>query len=388
MEKIGIWVQDILSWMGLSGSMMMIVAHILMVLIAVAAAWLSYSVCRRVLIPVVRKLTMKTEVSWDEVLLNEQVLKSACQIVPAIVIWDVLPMVFNQFPLVQTLLERATAIYITVMATRTVIVFINSFKALEGERRTSTQQYFHSFCGVLKIVMMFIAGIVVVSIVLNKSPMTLFAGLGATSAILMLVFKDTIEGLVAGIRLTSNEMVHKGDWITVDSANADGIVEEMSLTTVKIRNFNNTISTVSPQTLINGSFKNWIGMQESEGRRVTRKLYFDYRSIRLADEEMKKHLTTKKYCDKEELEGDHVNLTLYRAYIDKALAKRPEVNSDMMLMVREFEPTPNGLPVEFYFFLKSKEWKTYEMQAAEIMEWAIAVAPEFGLKVYQNLTEK
>ena len=274
------------------------------------------------------------------------------------------------------------------MATRTVIVFINSFKALEGERRTSTQQYFHSFCGVLKIVMMFIAGIVVVSIVLNKSPMTLFAGLGATSAILMLVFKDTIEGLVAGIRLTSNEMVHKGDWITVDSANADGIVEEMSLTTVKIRNFNNTISTVSPQTLINGSFKNWIGMQESEGRRVTRRLYFDYRSIRLADEEMKKHLTTKKYCDKEELEGDHVNLTLYRAYIDKALAKRPEVNSDMMLMVREFEPTPNGLPVEFYFFLKSKEWKTYEMQAAEIMEWAIAVAPEFGLKVYQNLTEK
>ncbi|MBQ5981321.1 MAG: mechanosensitive ion channel [Prevotella sp.] len=388
MEKIGIWVQDILSWMGLSGSMMMIVAHILMVLIAVAAAWLSYSVCRRVLIPLVRKLTMKTEVSWDEVLLNEQVLKSACQIVPAIVIWDVLPMVFNQFPLVQTLLERATAIYITVMATRTVIVFINSFKALEGERRTSTQQYFHSFCGVLKIVMMFIAGIVVVSIVLNKSPMTLFAGLGATSAILMLVFKDTIEGLVAGIRLTSNEMVHKGDWITVDSANADGIVEEMSLTTVKIRNFNNTISTVSPQTLINGSFKNWIGMQESEGRRVTRRLYFDYRSIRLADEEMKKHLTTKKYCDKEELEGDHVNLTLYRAYIDKALAKRPEVNSDMMLMVREFEPTPNGLPVEFYFFLKSKEWKTYEMQAAEIMEWAIAVAPEFGLKVYQNLTEK
>lgn len=388
MEKIGIWVQDILTWMGLSGSMMMIVAHILMVLIALAAAWLSYSVCRRVLIPVVRKLTMKTEVSWDEVLLNEQVLKSACQIVPAIVIWDVLPMVFNQFPLVQTLLERATAIYITVMATRTVIVFINSFKALEGERRTSTQQYFHSFCGVLKIVMMFIAGIVVVSIVLNKSPMTLFAGLGATSAILMLVFKDTIEGLVAGIRLTSNEMVHKGDWITVDSANADGIVEEMSLTTVKIRNFNNTISTVSPQTLINGSFKNWIGMQESEGRRVTRRLYFDYRSIRLADEEMKKHLTTKKYCDKEELEGDHVNLTLYRAYIDKALAKRPEVNSDMMLMVREFEPTPNGLPVEFYFFLKSKEWKTYEMQAAEIMEWAIAVAPEFGLKVYQNLTEK
>lgn len=388
MNKIEVLVEDALSWMGVSGNMMNITTHIMMVIIAIILAWLSYSLCRRILIPIVKKLTSKTEVEWDDILLNEKVLKSACQIVPAIVIWDVLPMVFDQFPFVQELLERATAIYITVMATRTAIVFINSFKELEGERRTSTQQYFHSFCGVLKIVMMFIAGIVVVSIVINKNPMTLFAGLGATSAILMLVFKDTIEGLVAGIRLTSNEMLHKGDWITVDSANADGIVEEMSLTTVKIRNFNNTISSVSPQTLVNGSFKNWIGMQESDGRRVTRRLYFDYRSIRMADDELKKALLEKKYFNKGELEGDHVNLTLYRAYIDKALSKRPEVNSDMLLMVREFEPTPNGLPVEIYFFLKSKEWKTYEMQAAQIMEWAIAIAPTFGLKVYQHLTEK
>lgn len=388
MNKIEVLVEDALSWMGVSGNMMNITTHIMMVIIAIILAWLSYSLCRRILIPIVKKLTSKTEVEWDDILLNEKVLKSACQIVPAIVIWDVLPMVFDQFPFVQELLERATAIYITVMATRTAIVFINSFKELEGERRTSTQQYFHSFCGVLKIVMMFIAGIVVVSIVINKNPMTLFAGLGATSAILMLVFKDTIEGLVAGIRLTSNEMLHKGDWITVDSANADGIVEEMSLTTVKIRNFNNTISSVSPQTLVNGSFKNWIGMQESDGRRVTRRLYFDYRSIRMADDELKKALLEKKYFNKGELEGDHVNLTLYRAYIDKALSKRPEVNSDMLLMVREFEPTPNGLPVEIYFFLKSKEWKTYEMQAAQIMEWAIAIAPAFGLKVYQHLTEK
>ena len=386
MDKIKILVEESLSWMGISGHMMSITTHVMMVLVAILIAWLSYSVCRRILIPLVRKLTSKTEVEWDDILLNEKVLKSACQIVPAIVIWDVLPMVFNQFPLVQELLERATAIYITVMATRTAIVFINSFKDLEGERRTSTQQYFHSFCGVLKIVMMFIAAIVVVSIILDKNPMTLFAGLGATSAILMLVFKETIEGFVAGIRLTSNEMLHKGDWITVPSADADGIVEEMSLTTVKIRNFNNTISSVSPQTLVNGSFKNWIGMQESDGRRVSRRVFFDYRSIRMADDDLKQRLLAKKYFTKGELEGEHINLTLYRAYVDKALSMRPEVNNEMLIMVREFEPTPSGLPVEFYFFLKSKEWKTYEMQAAEIMEWVIAIAPEFNLKVYQHLT--
>lgn len=388
MNKIAVWVEQGLTWLGMSGSIMSIVSHIIMVLVAIIASWLSYSICRRIIIPIVRRLTMKTEVSWDEVLLNDKVLKSACQIVPAVVIWDVLPMVFDEFPFVQMLLERATAIYITIMATRTAIVFINSFKDLEGERRTSTQQYFHSFCGVLKIVMMFIAAIIVISIIINKNPMTLFAGLGATSAILMLVFKDTIEGLVAGIRLTSNEMLHKGDWITVASADADGIVEEMSLTTVKIRNFNNTISSVSPQTLVSGSFKNWIGMQESDGRRVTRRLFFDYRSIHLADESLKKHLLENSFFTKGELNGDHVNLTLYRAYMDKALSKRDEINPEMLLMIREFEPTPDGLPVEFYFFLKSKEWKTYEMQAAEIMEWAIAVAPEFGLKVYQRLTEK
>ena len=193
MNKIAVWVEQGLTWLGMSGSIMSIVSHIIMVLVAIIAAWLSYSICRRIIIPVVRRLTMKTEVSWDEILLNEDVLKSACQIVPAVVIWDVLPMVFDEFPFVQMLLERATAIYITVMATRTAIVFINSFKDLEGERRTSTQQYFHSFCGVLKIVMMFIAAIIVIAIVINKNPMTLFAGLGATSAILMLVFKDTIE---------------------------------------------------------------------------------------------------------------------------------------------------------------------------------------------------
>ena len=160
MNKIAVWVEQGLTWLGMSGSIMSIVSHIIMVLVAIIAAWLSYSICRRIIIPIVRRLTMKTEVSWDEILLNEDVLKSACQIVPAVVIWDVLPMVFDEFPFVQMLLERATAIYITVMATRTAIVFINSFKDLEGERRTSTQQYFHSFCGVLKIVMMFIAAII------------------------------------------------------------------------------------------------------------------------------------------------------------------------------------------------------------------------------------
>lgn len=235
MENIKIFVEQILELSGLTGNAVPVVRHILLVITAVILAWLAALFCRKLIVPLILKITNKIEVKWAQVLFNRKVLISACNIVPAIVVWQLLPMVFYQYPVVREVLARLTAIYITIMTVRTIVVFIDSFKKLEDERRSSMQQYFHSFCGVLKIILMFLAAIAVVSIIINKSPATLIAGLGATSAILMLVFKDTIEGLAAGIRLTSNEMLHKGDWITVEKAGADGTVEEMTLTTVKIR---------------------------------------------------------------------------------------------------------------------------------------------------------
>ena len=282
-------------------------------------------------------------------------------------------------------------------------------------RRSSAQQYFHTFCGVLRVLMLFVAGVVVVAILLGKSPMTLFAGLGATSAVLMLVFKDTILGLAAGVRLTSNDMLHKGDWITVKSVDANGIVEDMSLTTVKVRNFDNTIVTISPATLVNGSFQNWIGMQKSGGRRVKRIVYFDFRSIRLVDETLKqtllaKHFATEdsfklkeslqKAIEKDIQEGKDIedlknpaalaptNLQLYRRFMEKYLRQRPEVNTELTLMVRHMEATQCGLPIEFYFFIKDKVWVNYEHILADIMEHAYALANEFGLKIYEQYPEQ
>jgi miniconductance mechanosensitive channel len=299
-----------------------------------------------------------------------------------------LPMVFYQFHVVRMILTRLTAIYITVMSVRTAVVFINSFKELDSSRRSSTQQYFHTFCGVLKIIMIFIATVIVIAIVLGKSPLTLFAGLGATSAILMLVFKDTISGLVAGIRLTSNDMLHKGDWITVQGTEANGVVEEISLTTVKVRNFDNTIVTISPQKLVEGSFQNWIGMQQSEGRRVNRVVYFDFRSVRFIDSEMRKNILEHRFFTEKEMEGEQINIALYRRYIEKYLMKRDEVNENLTFMVRQKEATQCGLPIEFYFFLKDKEWKTYEHNLANIMEWIYALASDFGLTIYQQYPEQ
>ena len=424
---------------GVTDGAVPVVRHILLTITAILLAMLSDLLCRRLLVPIIMKVTDKTEVTWDDVLFNKKVLTSACHIVPAVVIWSLMPLVYLEYPIFKEILERATGIYIVVMSVRTALVFIGSFKGLESseERRSSAQQYFHTFCGVLRILMLFVAGVVVVAILLGKNPLTLFAGLGATSAVLMLVFKDTILGLAAGVRLTSNDMLHKGDWITVKSVDANGIVEEMSLTTVKVRNFDNTIVTISPATLVNGSFQNWIGMQKSGGRRVQRKVYFDFRSIRLVDEELKarlleKHFATEdsfkpkeslqKMLAKAEVGNEHqtemekdqnaglgnarqhehqvladlrnpaalapTNLQLYRKYMEKYLRERPEVNTEMTLMVRQLEATQCGLPMEFYFFVKDKIWVNYEHILAEIMEHAYALSAEFGLKIYQQYPEQ
>ena len=371
MENIKIWVENLISMMGVTGSMVSVTRHILLVLVAILLAALAGLLCRKIIVPLVLKLTAKTEVKWDDVLFNRNVLVSACHIVPAIVIWQLLPLVFFQFPVVKELLTRITAISIVVMSVKTVLVFISAIKDLEGEQRSNKQQYLYSFIGVLRLLMIFVAAIIVVSIIIDKDPMKLFAGLGATSAILMLVFQDTIKGLVAGIRLTSNDMLHRGDWITVPGTDVNGIVKNISLTTVKVQNFDNTIITVSPKMLVNGSFQNWIGMQQSSGRRVQRKVYFDVRSIAFTDS---KHTET--------------NIGRFRKDVEEYLRQRKDVNADMLIMVRQIEATQCGIPMEFYFFLKQKEWKQYEMHLAEIMEHIYALAPTYGLKIYEQYPEQ
>ena len=389
MESIKIYVEDLLSLTGLTGTIIPVLRHIAMVVVAVLLAWLSDWLCRRLLVPLVMKLTAKTEFDWDDQLFNRKVLVSACHIVPAIVIWQLLPWVFYQYPIVFDILKRLTAIYITVMATRTVVCFINAFQGYESEgRRSNMQQYARSFSSVVKIILMFVAGIVVIAIILNKNPLTLFAGLGALSAVLLLVFQDTITGLVAGIHLTSNDMLRKGDWITVEKAGVNGNVEDMTLTTVKVRNFDNTIVTISPKTLINDSFQNWKGMQESDGRRVRRCVSYDVHSVRIIDDAMRQHLIDKGFFKESELEGREVNLTLFRRYMERYITGRDDVNEQMTYFVTEDEAGPNGIPVGFYFFLKQKKWEDYEHHMSDIMDIIYATSNEFGLSVHQYFPSK
>lgn len=369
------------------GDLLATVTLLVMCAVAAVMAWLAYMLCLKVAAPLTVRVTRRTDVVWDDYLLNPQVLRSACHVVPPVVLWKLLPPLFAAHPIVQSLVLRATAIYITIAAMRLAVTFIGSLKLFDSDNdtRTAAQQYFHSFCGVLKIVVLFLGVVVIISIVIDRSPLRLLAGLGATSAVLMLVFKDSITGLVAGIRLTSNRMVRKGDWITVDKAGANGIVEDITLSTVKVRNFDQTIVTLPPQKLIEDSFQNWQGMRDGEGRRVRRTLYIDFRSIAVASGELKRSIAGRGLLREEEMRGDVVNLTLFRRYVERWLSRRDDVLPGMTFFVRQLEPTATGLPVEVYFFLKQKEWKPYEHHLAEIMERVYALVPEFGLRIYQRL---
>lgn len=384
MEIIITFIENLLLSLGLEGTTVAIVRYVLMIVVAFLLAGLSGYICRKFIVPLISKLTSKTNIEWDDILFDRTVLYTACNIVPAVVIWELLPKVFFQYPLAEDILLRLTAIYIAINATRLVLQIVDRLRFLRKQEGNASSQYLRSFLGVLKIIVVFIAAIIVVSILFKKNPMTLLAGLGATSAILMLVFKDTIEGLVAGIRLTSNEMVHVGDWITVPGTPVDGNVVDITLTTVKVQQFDNTYTTVSPLTLVNGSFKNWKGMQDSGMRQVVKKIYFDVRSIRLLNDETRQNLTNKNMVALKEMEGEVVNIGLFRHYIETYLRKRDDVNKSATLMVRQLEATQNGLPIELYFFLNTTEWVNYEQKTSDILEHIYAYANEFGLQVYEG----
>lgn len=376
MEKIKTMIESLIGWMGLPGDYVPAVRYAILVVLAFILAWLAGWLCRTFVVPVLLKISSKTEAKWDDVIFSRRVLLSACHIIPAIVIWLLLPLVFFEYPKVEDIVGRLTAIYFTIMAVRTVIVFIDSFKQLESGPRSSKQQYLYSICGVMKILMIFISVIVVVAIIINKNPATLFAGLGAASAILMLAFQDTIKGLVAGIRLTSNDMLHIGDWITVPSAGANGKVEEIALTMVKVRNFDNTVVTLSPQSLVDGSFQNWQGMMENEGRKQVRRVYYDYSSIVTENPE------TPESPDKRPLAT--TNITRFRHDIEQWLSQHPKTIDSRPCLVKQAEtPQATGCCLEFIFWLKAQDAITYEHDTSDIMEYIYAAGAEYGLKIFQ-----
>jgi miniconductance mechanosensitive channel len=341
--------------------------------------------CCRLIIPAIRKVTSKTNFEWDDIVLNDAMLKDMSRLVPPILLVILLPIIFVEDSLVLDFVLRVTYIYLVAVVAKLICTFLSSLYDLSLHHERLKNHSLQSVYQMLKVLIICVALIIVVSILINKNPGYILTALGASAAVLMLVFKDMIVGLVAGVQLSVNDMLRPGDWIAMPKYGADGDVIEVSLTTVKVQNWDKTITTIPPYALVSDSFQNWRGMQESGGRRVKRAVYIDMRSIQFCTDEQMKEFEVKGLLDGvERVDGFPVNLHIFRNYLEKYLHNHPRVNQGMTIMVRQLQPTAQGLPLELYFFSDGTAWIPYEQLQAEVFEHVFAMLPTFGLRIFQS----
>lgn len=383
-------------------------AHVIVAVLVLLLSLVAYFVTRRVLLAALRRAIKHTKNTWDNVFLERKVFDRLSHVAPAIVIKLLAPLVLEGYERSAQLVDSATSVYIVVVALLVVDAFLNALLDIYRTFEISRRVPIKGFIQVLKIVIAFVGGVVVLSIAFQQTPVVLFSGLGAFAAVLMLVFKDPILGFVAGVQLIANKMVARGDWIEIPQYNADGDVLEVTLTTIKVQNWDKTISYVPTQALVAGTFKNWRGMSESGGRRIKRALYLDMSTIKLCDEAMLEKFAKIQYIadyidkKKAELEAYNAhhdvdpsirvngrrmtNVGTFRAYVLCYLKHHPLIHQQMTLMVRQLAPGPQGLPIEIYAFSKDTVWAHYEALQADLFDHLLAVAPEFGLRVFQEPT--
>lgn len=363
---------------------------------------------RKTVLKAFHKVINKSRNRWDDQLVEKKILSTLCHLVPALLVYALANMVFGTNNQIAEILRKATHIYVIVVVTMVLTRLADAVCGIYDGFEVSRTKPVKGYVQALKIVLFIMAGVFTASVLLNKSPWGLVSVLGGLTAVIMLVFKDTILGFVANIQLISNSMLNKGDWIEMPQYGANGEVTDITINTVKVQNWDKTITTIPTYSLISNAFKNWEGMSRSGGRRIKRSLYIDLNTIRFCTEKMleklkrfehlKSYLETKQ-CEIAEhnhkagiqtpdtLNGRHLtNIGSFRAYIVHYLRAHPMIHPDMTFLVRHLEPGPTGLPIQIYVFSKDQAWANYEAIQADIFDHLLAIVPEFGLRVFQNPT--
>lgn len=322
-----------------------------------------------------------------EKLLRKNLFRYIFYILPGIVVYYLLPYLEAiEGEKMLTVTTRLCEVYIVGCILLGINAFLLTMLELYNTKDKRRSRPMKGLVQVFQVLLFFVGGIIIVSILINKSPTALFTGLGASAAVLMLIFKDSILGFVAGVQLSANDMLRIGDWIQLSDGSANGIVQEITLNTVKIQNWDNTISTVPPYTLVNTTFKNWRGMQESGGRRVDKTIKLDMNTLKFCSNEMISRIRKNIPLMNDIGPVDSTmptNAQLYRIYIERYLRSHPIVNTDLDLIVTQREPVQFGLPIEVYFFLGDKVWKEYEQIQSDIFDHLLVMVQEFDLKLYQ-----
>lgn len=384
--SLGSWMNEILIDWGIDPKLAnMFDETIIAVLMIGVSIGLDY-LCQAIFVGGMRRYTKRAPHQWNTLLMKRKVVHHLIHVLPGILVYFLLPLAFVRGKEILDFSQKICAVYIIAAILFTIngllLVMLDVYNAKDKQKSRPMK----GFVQVLQVLLFFIGGIITIAVLLDKSPMTLFAGLGASAAVLMLVFKDSILGFVAGVQLSANDMLRIGDWISLPNDTANGTVEEITLNTVKIRNWDNTISTVPPYTLVNNSFQNWRGMQESGGRRVNKNIYLDMTTLKFCTSDMldviRKDVPL--MADYQPAEGEvPTNAQLYRIYIERYLRSLPVVNQDLDLIISQKEPTTYGVPVQVYFFSRNKVWKEYERIQSDIFDHLLVMVGKFDLKLYQ-----
>ncbi len=404
LELLNTWLLD----QGINESLSFYAARGMAIMVVLLLSISANFIAKRYILTALTHIISKSKSKWDDAVLRQRTLNRLAHLAPALVIYVLTPIAMEGMESTIAIIRGVLQIYMIIIMMLVLDSLLNTVEDIYQNFRASREIPIKGFIQVLKLALYFVAAVFIISILLNKTPVYLLSGIGALAAVMMLVFRDSILGFVAGIQLAANKMVSVGDWIEMPKYGADGDVLEVALTTVKVQNWDKTITTIPTYALISESFKNWRGMSESGGRRIKRSVNIDMSSIRFCDVEMlerfakiqyiSEYIETKKIELKEFNQATKVdnaslvngrrmtNIGTFRAYVKAYLQNHPMINKDMTFLIRQLPPTEHGLPIEIYVFSKDQVWANYEAIQADIFDHILAVVPEFDLRVYQNPT--
>ncbi|HNY07321.1 MAG TPA: mechanosensitive ion channel [Bacteroidales bacterium] len=381
--------QIIKEWLisiGLSGNWAENLTNLTDFVIVVISSIIAYYIAKLIIVHIIKRLALKTASNWDDIMLEHKVFNRMAFLIPGIIIYSFAPVTLREFNHIPEIIQMLTKIYMIFVTLFIINSFFNAVLEISQSYELYKSKPIKGYIQVAKIIIFLIGSILIISVLINQSPMLLLGGLGAFSAVLLLVFKDALLGFVSSLQISANDMVRNGDWITMNKYGADGTVIDISLSTVKVQNWDYSITTLPTYSLISESFQNWRGMTESGVRRIKRSIPIAMSSIKFCtneflqkfenDEFIKDYIANNK--------SDVTNIEVFRAYVYAYLKQNPNLDHEKTLLVHQLQPTETGIPLEIYAFCKIQEVNTFEDIQASIIEHMLAIIHKFDLQVYQN----
>lgn len=406
MEKTITLYIDWLTNLGMSHELANFIRAVTIILLILIMSFIVDFISKKLIINFIARIVKRTKTEWDDIILKKKVFNRLAHFAPAIVIHYTIGLAITNSPKTVNFIQTSIYIYMTIVAMLVANAFLNALHEIYQKLPFSKNKPIKGYLQLINIFVVIVGIILIYSHISGNSVKGILAGLGAMAAVLLLVFKDTILGLVASVQLSANNMIKIGDWISMPSHKADGTVEEITLNTVKVQNWDKTISTIPTYALVSESFANWRGMEESGGRRIKRSINLDMHSVKFCTEEMiakfekiallKDYILNKAKELNEYNSKNHIdetvkvngrrltNIGVLRKYIEEYLKHHPKIHQEMTFLVRQLQPSENGIPIEIYVFSNDQAWANYESIQSDIFDHILAVIPEFDLAVFQT----